>query len=55
MIKADTMEAKIVGFEENRRTGISKGRHRSVNLEEFNSLNEEIEREFCENPCIGIT
>ena len=41
-------KAKMVSFEEpeNRRIGIAKGLFPPLDLEEFNSLNEEIAKEF---------
>ena len=40
--------AKIVRYEkpQSKRIGVAKGKHRSISLEEFNSLNEEIAKEF---------
>lgn len=40
--------AKIVRYEksQSKRIGVAEGKHRSISLEEFNSLNEEIAKEF---------
>lgn len=40
--------AKIIRFEkpQSKRIGVAKGKHRHISLEEFNSLNEEIAKEF---------
>lgn len=40
--------AKIIRFEkpQSKRIGVAEGKHRSISLEEFNSLNEEIAKEF---------
>ncbi len=40
--------AKIIKFEKQagKRIGIAKGKHKPLDLDEFNSMNEEIEKEF---------
>ena len=40
--------AKLVFYEKqvNKRIGLTEGKYKSISLQEFNSLNEEIEKEF---------
>ena len=40
--------ARLIRYEKpkNQRIGIAKGKHKPLDLEEFNSMNEEIEKEF---------